>query len=133
MHSRVVALLGEHESPIGDFTASEFIRAAGSDVKDFSLGSHQRGPIRDRLGSGFRTVITGTAPSLKKVVTVTVYDAFPRMAFFDVEYTNTGTADLSVTGWTNQSYAISARSGVHRNSGRTRVARMRTGRIECFR
>ena len=37
-------------------------------------------------------MITGTAGSLKKVEAVTVYDAFPRMAFFDVEYTNTGTA-----------------------------------------
>jgi alpha-galactosidase len=110
MHSRVVALLGDHETPIGDFSASEFIRSAGNEVKDFSLRSHKREPVRDRMGSGFRTVITGTAPSLKKVVTVTVYDAFPRMAFFDVEYTNIGTADLPVTGWTNQSYAIKAGS-----------------------
>ena len=108
MHSRVVALLGGPEIPVGDFTASEFIRTAGSFVKDFSLRSHQREPVRDRLGAGFRTVITGTAPALKKVVTVTLYDAFPRMAFFDVEYTNTGAADLPVTGWANQSYVIGA-------------------------
>jgi alpha-galactosidase len=108
MHSRVVALLGGREIPVGDFTASEFIRTAGSVVKDFSLRSHQREPVRDRLGAGFRTVITGTAPALKKVVTVTLYDGFPRMAFFDVEYTNTGAADLPVTGWANQSYAIGA-------------------------
>ena len=108
MHSRVVALLGEHEIPIGDFTASEFIRTAGSDVKDFAIQSHKREPVRDQLGSGFRTIITGTAASLKKAVTVTVYDAYPRMAFFDVEYTNTGAADLPVAGWTNQSYAFGA-------------------------
>jgi alpha-galactosidase len=53
-------------------------------------------------------VITGTAPSLKKTVIVTIYDSFPRMAFFDVAYTNTGSSDLSVNGWTNQHYDISA-------------------------
>src|SRR5947207_11062175 len=47
---------------------------------------------------------------MKKTVAVTVYDAFPRMAFFDVAYTNTGSSDLSVSGWTNQHYSISAPS-----------------------
>jgi len=108
MHSRVVALLGGHEIVIGNFAPSEFVRAAGADINDFTMQSHTRQPVQDRLGSGFRTVITGAAASLKKVVTVTVYDAFPRMAFLDVEYTNTGASDLSVSGWTNQSYTISA-------------------------
>src|SRR5205814_2243656 len=49
-----------------------------------------------------------TAGSLKKVEAVTIYDAFPRMAFFDVEYTNTGTNDVQVSGWTNQHYSISS-------------------------
>lgn len=108
MHSRVIALLDGHENTIGDFTPSEFVRVGGTDIKDFAIRNHARQPVHDRFGSGFRTVITGTAPSLKKTATVTVYDAFPRMAFFDVEYTNTGTSDLLVSGWTNQAYAISA-------------------------
>jgi alpha-galactosidase len=108
MHSRVVALRAGQERVIGDFTPSEFIRVSGRDVTDFSLEDQKRGPVRDQLGSGYRTILTGIAPSLKKVVTVTVYDAFPRTAIFEVAYTNTGGADLSVSGWTNQHHAISA-------------------------
>ncbi|HZT32237.1 MAG TPA: glycoside hydrolase family 36 protein [Bryobacteraceae bacterium] len=108
MHSRLVAILDGKERVMGDFTPSEFIRVSGTDVQDFALQSHTREVVHDRLGSGFRTVLTGTAPSLKKTVTVTVYDRFPRMAFFDVEYTNTGASDLAISGWTNQHYSITA-------------------------
>src|SRR5215469_6494440 len=102
MHSRVVALLDGGEHVIGDFTPSEFIRLSGTEIQDFAIQEQKRDPLEDRLGSGYRTVIIGTAQSLKKVETITVYDQFPRMAFFDVEYTNTSTADLPVSGWTNQ-------------------------------
>src|SRR5690348_16227896 len=112
MHSRVVAMLGGQERIIGDFTPSEFIRVGGRDITDFTLqgrlsaiGSMR---VHDRLGAGSATILAGTAPSLKKKVTVTVYDRFPRMAFFDVEYTNTGSSDLTVNGWTNLHYVISA-------------------------
>lgn len=108
MRSRVVAVFGGRETAIGDFTTSESIRVSGKEIDDFSLQGHVRAPVHDRLGAGFRTVITGSAQGLKKTVAVSVYDRFPRMAFFDVEYTNTGTSDLAVNGWTNQHYAISA-------------------------
>jgi alpha-galactosidase len=108
MHSRVVANFGGGEKVIGDFSPSEYIRVAGADVTDFANPRSQRKPFHDKLGSGFQTVITGTAPALKKTVTITVYDEFPRMVFFDVGYANTGTADLKVSSWTNQHYAIAA-------------------------
>ena len=108
MHSRVVATLDGHERVVGDFAPSESIRISGNEITDFPLQKQTREPIRDRLGAGFRTIITGTASSLKKAVMVTVYDRFPRMAFFDVEYTNTGPSDLPVSRWTNQHYSISA-------------------------
>jgi alpha-galactosidase len=108
MHSRVVAVLRGPERVVGDFMPSESIRVSGNEINDVSLQKQSRHPVHDRLGAGFRTVLTGTAPSLKKTVIVTVYDQFPRMAFFDVEYTNTGTSDLPVSGWTNQHYFINA-------------------------
>jgi alpha-galactosidase len=108
MHSRVVATIEGHERVVGDFAPSESIRISGHEVTDFSLQKQTREPTRDRLGAGFRTMMTGTASPLKRTVIVTVYDQFPRMAFFDVEYTNTGASDLSVNGWTNQHYSISA-------------------------
>ena len=108
LHSRVVALFDGHEQTIGDFTPSESIRLAATDVTDFALQNQHSEPVHDRLGSGARTVLTGKAASLTKTVTVTVYDAFPRMAFFDVAYTNSGNADLAVTAWTNHHYLITA-------------------------
>lgn len=108
MHSRVVAVLGGHERVIGEFAPSESIRISGRQIEDFTLHKQTREPIRDRLGAGFRTTLTGTAPSLRKTVKVTVYDQFPAMAFFDVQYTNTGASDLPVNGWTNQHYLISS-------------------------
>src|SRR5262249_47462522 len=101
MQSRLVAVIGGQERVVADFTPSEFIRISGTGVPDFSLRTQKREPVHHRLGAGFRTVITGAASTLKKTVIVTVYDQFPRMAFFDLEYTNTGTSDLSVSGWTN--------------------------------
>jgi alpha-galactosidase len=110
MHSRVVASLGGQERVVGDFAPSEFIRISDRDVTDFSLQNQTHERVRDRLGAGSRTIITGTSPSMKKTVVVTMYDVFPRMAFFDVAYTNMGSSDLSVSGWTNQHYSISAPS-----------------------
>ena len=38
----------------------------------------------------------GKAGPLTKEVSVTIYDEFPAMAFFDVSYTNTSAAKLAV-------------------------------------
>jgi alpha-galactosidase len=108
MHSRVVATFAGQEKAVGDFSPSETIRVAGQEIADFSLESEHRGPVSDHLGKGIRTILVGTAGSLKKAVAVTVYDGYPRMAFFDVAYTNAGSTDLLVTGWTNQHYSLRA-------------------------
>ncbi len=108
MHSRIVALFPPRERVIGGFSPSEYISVSGKEVGEFSLQNEHREAVTDRLGRGSRTILTGIAPSLKKTVVITTYDAFPRMAFFEVAYTNTGKSDLSVTGWTNQHYAIDA-------------------------
>ncbi|HYM05738.1 MAG TPA: glycoside hydrolase family 36 protein [Terriglobales bacterium] len=112
MYSRVVAMLGGEERAVGDFTPSESISVSGNEITNFRLQKQTREPVRDSLGAGFRTTITGTASSLEKKVAVTVYDRFPRMAFFDVTYTNTGASDLAVSRWTNQHYSISAPAAV---------------------
>jgi len=104
----VVAVLAGHQHVIGDFTPSEVIVVSGRQIDDFPLQEQKREPVRDRLGPGFRTTLIGATTSLKKTVTVTVYDAFPRVAIFAVAYTNTGTSDLLVNDWTNQHYSISA-------------------------
>ena len=111
LHSRVVAKFGGREIAIGDFAPSETVMVARKEVDDFALQNVKRARVNDVLGAGRRTTITGTAPSLEKTVAVTTYDDFPQTAVFEVEYTNTGGSSLSVDGWTNQGYSISAGQG----------------------
>jgi alpha-galactosidase len=105
LHSRVIAKFDGKEIRLGGFSASEFITAEGGEIKAFALTEQREG----HLGAEAQYQITGIAQSLKKIVTVTLNDAeFPRMAVFEVQYTNTGAADLKVKGWTNHAYSIDA-------------------------
>ncbi|HEX5411579.1 MAG TPA: glycoside hydrolase family 36 protein [Terriglobia bacterium] len=111
LESRVVAKFGGKDIALGDFAPSETVTVAGNEIRDFALQNVKRGRIKDDLGAGQRVTLTGTAPSLKKTVAVTTYADFPQMAIFEVQYTNTGNSNLTVDGWTNQSYSISAEQG----------------------
>ena len=111
MQSRVTAVFDGRDHVIGAFTPSETVQVSNAKIPDFKLIAHRREPVHDQLGSGSRTVVTGTAGPLKKVETVTTSDAFPRVAVFEVEYTNTGTENLQVSGWTNQHYSIDSGGG----------------------
>jgi alpha-galactosidase len=108
VHSRVVAILGGKEIPIGPFTPSESIRVGGKNIAEFAFSGQKREAFRDHLGSGRRFLISGTAASLRKTVMATVYDEFPRMIFLEVQYTNTGNSALAVEGWANHQYSVAA-------------------------
>ena len=108
LHSRVTAKFDGKETRLGGFSASEFITAGGRPVKDFALIEQHE----EQFGVSRKYQITGSAQSLKKTVTVTLDDAeFPRMAVFEVQYTNTGAADLKVAGWTSHAYSIDSAAG----------------------
>ena len=111
LESRVVAKFNGKQTVMGDFAPSETLTVAGKEIRDFTLRNVERANVQDALGAGRRVTLTGTAPSLKKVVAVTTYDEFPKMAVFEVQYTNTGDSGLSVDGWTNQQYSISVGRG----------------------
>ena len=111
MHSRVVAKFEGREIAIGDFAPSESLTVAGKEIQDFTLHEVNHESVRDAMCAGQRVTLTGAAPSLKKIVAVTTCGEFPQMAIFEVQYTNTGDSSLSVDGWTNQRYSISAGQG----------------------
>jgi len=118
LHSRIVAKFDGRATPAGDFGPSEFITTlvtpgAASPIQDFTLSGHKQETVRDELGHGRRLSITGVSGGLRsgglqKTVVVTVYDEIPRMAFFQVHYANQSADALRVTGWTNNSYSITA-------------------------
>ena len=111
MHSRAIARFDGKEIVLGPFTASETVTIDGAEVTDFALSGSKQANVHDPLGAGKQTTLTGTAGTVQKTVVVTVYDRFPQMAFFNVKYTNKGSADVRVTGWSNNRYSISAREG----------------------
>ena len=111
LHSRVVARFDGKEIPLGDFAASESLTAGGSTVRDFSETARKSEAVRDDRGPGHRLTLTGVSGGLQKRVVVTVYDDMPRMAFFQVSYTNKSGVPTRVTNWTNHAYSIAAQEG----------------------
>ncbi len=108
LHSKVVAKLGGRSVDIGGLSPSEFVVVAGNDVVDFAFQEHRRENLDDDIGKGKKHIIAGNSPMLRKEVSVSLYDEFPSMAVFQVSYTNTGDAELTLDGWTNNHYTISA-------------------------
>src|SRR5215831_1836928 len=111
MHSRVIALFNGKEIPLGPFSASETLTIDGNTLDDFALSGNTKQNVRDSTGAGRQTTLTGNSGTVQKTLMVTVYDSFPQMAFFKVRYTNKGSADVKVTGWSNNRYSVSAGPG----------------------
>jgi alpha-galactosidase len=111
MHSRVIARFDRKDIVMGPFAASETLSVDGTDLTDFALAGVKQASVKDSLGAGKQTTLTGIAGQVEKTVVITVHDRFPRMAFFQVRYKNKGNAPLQVTGWTNNRYTVAAKEG----------------------
>ena len=112
LRSRVVARFDEKETVMGPFTASETVTTADKPWTAFLLTSQKHEHTKDTFGEGERLTVEGKAGELKKTVSVSVYDDFPAMAFFEVQYTNTGTSKLTIKSWTNNAYTVNAQPNV---------------------
>src|SRR5450759_3886262 len=112
LRSRVVARFGKTETVMGPFTASETVTTADKLWTAFLLTSQKHEHTKDTFGEGERLTVEGEAGELKKTVSVTVYNDFPAMAFFDVQYNNTGTSKLAIKSWTNNAYTVNAQPNV---------------------
>src|ERR1041384_3120615 len=110
LHSRVTAKF-DKETTLGAFSPSESISAGGATIADFNQTAHKEENVRDERGRGRRLTLTGASGGLQKTVIVTIYDENPRMAFYQVRYTQKGTTELRVSAWTNHAYSIAAADG----------------------
>jgi len=108
LHSRVTALFSPSQTRLTSFSATETVTGAGRHWSDFALTSNHKEHVFDAFGGGEKLSLTGKSGDLQKSVSVTIYDDFPSIAIFDVEYTNTGTTRLSIRGWTNHQYSLTA-------------------------
>jgi alpha-galactosidase len=111
LRSRVIARFDGKETTLGPFTASETAASADKMWTRFPLTSQNQERVKDAIGDGTRLTVAGKAGALMKTVSVTVYDEFPTMAFFDVQYTNRGTTQLNIKNWTNNAYTLNAQEG----------------------
>ncbi len=107
MQSRVIARFAGRDLVLGPATASEFISVNGKPIQDFQLKSHHVQNISDARGAGQELILTGSAGVIRKIETVESFKAYPTMLFINVQYVNTGAANVSVDGWTNCSHALS--------------------------
>src|SRR5580700_8991257 len=112
LRSRVVARFDKTETVMGPFTASETVTTADKLLTGFLLTSVKHGRTKDAFGEGERLTVEGKAGTVTKKVSVTIYDEFPAMAFFEAQYTNTGTTELAVKSWTNNAYEMNAQRSV---------------------
>ena len=131
LRSRVVARFDNKETTMGPFTASESVTAADKAWTEFPVTSQKHERVSDAFGKGERLTVTGKSGTLTKAVSVTMYDEFPAMAFFDVQYTNTGTTKLAIKSWTNNAYTLDTRSAITTRS--TIAARQRSGLTKAVR
>ena len=107
LRSRLVALLGLSPKLLAPFSASETVTGIRT-WSDFGLIASRRERVSDAFGSGERLSLTGKSGDLRKDVSVTIYSEFPSFAIFDVAYKNEGAAGLSIVGWANHQYSLSA-------------------------
>jgi alpha-galactosidase len=112
LRSRVIARFDDKETVMGPFTSSETVTIADKLRSEFLLTSQKQERTKDTFGEGTQLTVEGKAGTVTKKVTVTIYDDFPAMAFFDVQYTNTGRSKLAIKSWTNNAYTVNAQRGV---------------------
>jgi alpha-galactosidase len=112
LRSRVVARFDKKETVMGPFTDSETVTTADKPWTGFLLTSQKHGRTKDAFGEGERLTVEGKVGTLTKIVSVTIYNDFPAMAFFEVQYGNTGTTELAVKSWTNNAYKVNAQPSV---------------------
>lgn len=110
LRSRVIARFENKQTPLGPFGVSESLQADGRIWTQFPLISEKSERVAEGIGAGQRLTVVGKAGHLTKTVVVTAYDDFPGMAVFDVQYTNTGHANLVITKWVSNAYTINAQA-----------------------
>jgi alpha-galactosidase len=108
MHSKINLQSG---TPLmNDFVNAEYLETPDFKTGDFTLNSSDTKEVTGKAGKGKSTILSGswknTDYSLEKIVTVTVFDSFPDMAFYKVRYVNKGERELQVTKWVNHQYLI---------------------------
>ncbi|MCF7805472.1 MAG: alpha-galactosidase [Candidatus Marinimicrobia bacterium] len=109
LYSRIVATYDGQDEILGEYSPSETVTLKGKEISEFTFQDVTAMTVEADMGAGNQYKITGVHAPLQKTVTVTVYDGFPDMAVFDVQYTNTSGSPVEMTRWANNHYTIDAK------------------------
>jgi alpha-galactosidase len=95
---------------MNDFQGSEYLVTKHLTINDFKFTSSSEEEYTDSIGAGKKYTLTGTFKNesyeVQKQVVVKVYNDFPGMAVFNVQYKNMGDRDIQVEKWVNHDYLI---------------------------
>lgn len=108
LNSRVIGKVCNKEVAVGDFGPSEIITVNGEKNYKFDYKSIDSHIIKDKIGTGQEYKITGSNNCLEKSIYIKLYEEFPSMAFFRIEYLNISETSLYINEWINNSYNISS-------------------------
>ena len=89
---------------------SEYLVTKHLTISDFILTSSEEEENSDSIGAGKKFTLTGTFEKdnykVEKHLVIRIYNEFPGMAVFNVQYKNTGKRELIVNKWVNHNYSI---------------------------
>jgi len=110
LFSRVISNIDGESIVLGEFGASEYIKA-GVDLRTiFTYKSHHTTTVDDQIGKGTLHTITGESELFRKIINAVVYENFPRMVLYSVTYENISDTPFQIESWTNNRYMITSDS-----------------------
>jgi len=108
LHSRVISKIDGENIFLGEFGASEYLKAGANLWTIFTFKSQKTAKVDDLIGKGTLYIIIGESELLRKTINAVVYENFPRMVLYSVTYENISDETLQIESWTNNRYMISS-------------------------
>ena len=110
LETRVHQLAPGTKPLMSDFSGSEYLVCKKFVAKQFPGKSVSAEHFSDQRGNGMRNTLTGMFKqdgyAITKILEISVYDSFPDMAFFRLQYVNTGQRDIDIIKWVNHAYPV---------------------------
>ncbi len=109
MQTRVHSTLTDSPFETG-FQNSEYLTVRKKDITSFPLKSAHKKVISDQIGAGkaffFAGIYDDGKYKIEKQLQIRVYDKFPDLAIYKVQYINHSVKTLKIKKWTNNRYRI---------------------------
>jgi alpha-galactosidase len=110
LETRVHQLSSDSKPLMSGYSPTEYLVGRKFRAEQFTYQEAFSEHYFDPKGSGTKNTISGLFEqdgyAITKVLEITVYDSFPDMAVFKVQYINSGKKDVDLIKWVNHAYTI---------------------------